>query len=66
MTDGQTYQILVDGTATQFTASTTATQGTMGGDPGSMGQSPDAMGSAPSEGQGMQRSAPGTGSANAQ
>lgn len=53
MTDGQTYQLLVDGTATQFTASTTATQSgmgggqdAMGGNPGSMGQSPDAMGSA--------------------
>lgn len=66
MTDGQTYQLLIDGTATQFTASTTATQSGMGGDPGSMGQSPDAMGSAPGEGQGMQRSAPGAGSANTQ
>ena len=53
MTDGQTYQLLVDGTATQFTASTTATQSGMGGsqsamgnDPGSMGRSPDAAGNA--------------------
>lgn len=63
MTDGQTYQLLVDGTTTQFTASTTATQsgmgggqGAMGGDPGSMGQSPDAMGGAP----GSTGSAPGS------
>lgn len=54
MTDNQTYQLLVDGTATQFTASTTATQsgmgggqGAMGDDPGSMGRSPDAAGNAP-------------------
>lgn len=63
MTDGETYQLLVDGTATQFTASTTTMQsgmgggqGTMGSDPGSMGQSPDAMGASP----GSTGSAPGS------